>query len=160
MLYCRPISLPALGPLACWPTSRWSQVAYLELRGLAPCSCLRRRTSACLWRSVLPVNYLDDTAIVVTAGAPPELLPRLMAVTTEFILACRANGLEVNFGPGKTEAILRMSGAGTAAANADLCALESELCGDAVVQKLPLDGHGSLRIVQHYRHLGAELSTS
>ena len=97
--------------------------------------------------------------ICITAECASELIPRLALAACLFVRTCRRHGLEVNFGPVKTEALVRFGGEGSRRAVAELNTLlevaESE---DGPAFLLPLADGGVLRIVQHYRHLGSEVT--
>ena len=105
-----------------------------------------------------PVNYMDDTAFVIMAECPSQLIPRLALAACLFVRTCRRHGLEVNFGPGKTEALVRFGGEGSRLAVAEVNTLEVAESEDGPAFLLPLADGGVLRIVQHCRHLGSEVT--
>ena len=48
---------------------------------------------------VLPVNYMDDTAVVITADVPGLLISRLKLAAELFGCTCRKHGLSLHFIP-------------------------------------------------------------
>ncbi len=96
-----------------------------------------------LWRAtgaveVLPVNYMNDSAVVITTDCPSQLIPRLTLVADLFVRTCRKHGLSPNFGAGKMEALVRLAGASSQAAMAALSAFELAASEEGRAFLLPL----------------------
>ncbi len=64
------------------------------------------------------------------------------------------HGLVVNFGTGRTEAVVRYAVAATKEATAAPCSIALVDDGGDSVPLLPLASGGALRLALHYRHLG------
>ena len=92
--------------------------------------------------------YIDDFAVPIEAECPNRLLDVLLATADVIDLLAAEFGMEVNFSPGKTEALVVLRGQGFAAAQTRLC-FDSEHVGH-----LQRSRGGALRVVLSYRHLG------
>eukprot|EP00969_Alexandrium_andersonii_P317284 14017640-Alexandrium_andersonii.AAC.1 len=53
---------------------------------------------------------MDDSAVVVEADAPSQLFALLRPALLLIREVCRVHGLYVNFAPGKTEIVARLTG--------------------------------------------------
>ncbi len=102
-----------------------------------------------------PVKYMHDTAVLITADAPSLFTPRLKLATELFGRTCRKHGLSLNLGAGKTEAVVRFAGAEAQAAKGALNLVEFADGDEVPAFLLTLADDGTLRLVQHYRHLGS-----
>ncbi len=93
--------------------------------------------------------YADDDVIPIF-GPPPELPERLVAAAAVTARWFPRFGLDVNFEPGKTEAVIRTVGKG-----ARRLAERLEEAGQALAVPRPDGTVATLRCVPQYRHMGA-----
>jgi hypothetical protein len=104
---------------------------------------------------VLDAAFVDDTVLILIAASPKLLdlaIDILLTNVQEFYTALN---LEINWAPGKTEAMLQYRGKGAAARmNA-----RRPVAGAKPVITVPVNGM-QLQIVDLYKHLGGEITVS
>ena len=127
-------------------------LVHMETALLAEGHCVRLHSSDAK-DSVAP-TWADDTALLIGPLPPDRLAPTLSRVASLLSCGLSGMGLEANFGPGKSEAVVHIAGPGSAPVRRDL------LCNtDPGVPFLAADGGpGFLRIVPQYTHLGTVIS--
>ena len=59
---------------------------------------------------VPPITWVDDVAIFLESEQAAQIIPQVQQVVALMYKHCRAYGLDLNFAPGKTEALLRLHG--------------------------------------------------
>ena len=103
--------------------------------------------------AVMP-TWADDTAVLIGPLPPKALAPTLQRVTELVSAGLSSHGLDPNFGPGKTEAVVHFGGSGSQAARRALLCIE-----DPGVQfQKRAEGPCKLRLVPTYVHLGTVVS--
>ncbi|CAE7516044.1 Large2 [Symbiodinium sp. KB8] len=103
--------------------------------------------------SIMP-TWADDTAVLVGPVAPPLLAASLQRVTDLLTRGLSRAGLDPNFGPGKTEAVIHFEGPGSRDTRRQLlCLVEPGVQFDS-----HLRGTLHLRLVPTYVHLGTVVS--
>ena len=97
-----------------------------------------------------PIVWVDDVAIVVESAKPEDLVERVSTVASKMFQICKSRGLDMNLSKGKSEAMIRFAGPGSAGA----------------ARRLKQEGFGSVTLVGHeqehlrfgtttkYAHLG------
>ena len=100
-------------------------------------------------------TFVDDTAIALVASSPKVLMKYIETLLVILIEEYSRVGLLINFGKGKTEALLRLRGKN---ATKYLDSLRHEGSLSFELPK-PYENH-RLRIVESYKHLGSYLSIS
>ena len=101
--------------------------------------------------------YMDDLTVPVRHADPLVLLGMLARVAELAAIVFARFGMLVNFMAGKTEAVVAIRGVGSCAARRRL----AELIDPASkIPMLPLASGTALRVVDHYKHLGAKLAGS
>ena len=102
-----------------------------------------------------PVTWVDDVAILVEDRDPGELLHKVGKVVTTMKKSADAHGLTLNFQKGKTEALVRFQGPGSAGAHRKFREQGSKLIlEDTSGQEL------QLLSTTRYSHLGMVQSAS
>ena len=103
--------------------------------------------------AIMP-TWADDTAVLVGPVAPPLLAASLQRVTDLVTRGLSRAGLDPNFGPGKTEAVIHFEGPGSRDTRRQLLCLAEP--------GVPFDSHlrgtQHLRLVPTYVHLGTVVS--
>ena len=106
-------------------------------------------------QTITRVAYVDDAVIPIVAPAP-LIVARLVTTASVAKLVYENHGLELNFGAGKSEAVMSFHGPGAQQARRQVF---TELGGI-----LDCDGFGAstfpLRVVGKYRHLGGIITGS
>ena len=103
--------------------------------------------------SIMP-TWADDTAVLVGPVVPHMLATSLQRVTDLVTRGLGRAGLDPNFGPGKTEAVIHFAGPGSRAVRKQLlCLTEPGVHFDS-----HLRGVQCLRLVPTYVHLGTVVS--
>ena len=103
--------------------------------------------------AVMP-TWADDTAALIGPLPPAALALTLRRVTELVSDGLSGHGLDPNFGPGKTEAVVHFSGSGSQAARRALLCTEEP---GVSFRKRP-DKPCTLRLVPTYVHLGTVVS--
>ena len=121
-------------------------VESVPIRGTGVFPCVEQGLSRA---SLTGADYIDDAVFFVRAARPEDLLAKLGAVTAMVVQTLARLGLEINFKPGKTEAVVSIHGRGAKATKEELaCRTEQTL-------DLNVDGEQvKLRIVNEYVHMG------
>jgi hypothetical protein len=133
--------------------------AELAARGLQPTVAVAgpgifRDSDALPDRVTVPEQtYMDDTALPIEADEAGEIFGMLENAVDAVIRVAKTFGLQVNFAPGKTEAVKGLHGRGLVAARQRLAELEVETEAGRI-PVLPVHGAAGLRIVEAYKHLG------
>ena len=99
-------------------------------------------------------TWADDTAVLIGPVAPSQLATSLQRVTDLVARGLSRAGLDPNFGPGKTEAVIHFEGTGSRDARRQLLCLAEP----GVSFESHLRGTQSLRLVPTYVHLGTVVS--
>ena len=103
----------------------------------------------------LPIGappFMDDLCIPMSDDCPVKMLERTMEVARVLGNAAAESGFTIQYGPGKTEAIVALRGKGKKAAMAML-ARHTEGVLLARIPLLPIFPDKKLRIVRSYKHL-------
>eukprot|EP00973_Karenia_brevis_P069598 9677735-Karenia_brevis.AAC.1 len=100
------------------------------------------------------VSYSDDVAVPVFAPAA-QVSEKLACAAACCVQVFALYGLDVNFSPGKSEAIIRWIGPGSAQAKRDLM-----IRGQGVVNFNALGKDFCLRVVLQYKHMGPLLTAN
>ena len=101
------------------------------------------------------VSFVDDAVFAVLCSAS-GLTCKLQAVAQVIHEVFVQHGFEINYKPGKTEAVCLWAGPGMAAARREL-----QLCQDSIVRCAPARGSAfALRVVPGYKHLGTRTLAS
>ncbi|CAE7734509.1 unnamed protein product [Symbiodinium sp. CCMP2592] len=103
--------------------------------------------------SVAP-TWADDTALLVGPVRPCQLVSTLTRVATLLSDGLAQIGLEANFCPGKSEAVVHIAGHGSAAVRRQLLCQEEP----GISFALPDGTDGLLRVVPTYTHLGTVIA--
>ncbi|CAE7812278.1 unnamed protein product, partial [Symbiodinium sp. CCMP2456] len=101
--------------------------------------------------SATPQSWLDDVTILVTSKTPADVArdtSRAAALVCQYFAVA---GIDVNFGIGKTEAVLCLHGAGSVAARTSVMVTQ----GGKISVPLPGNRDANLRCVDSYVHLGS-----
>lgn len=97
---------------------------------------------------VPPITWVDDIAIFLEVDQAEQVLPRVQQVVQIMYKHCRAYGLDLNFAPGKTEALIRLHGRKSTQ-------IRKQLFQDKHIE---VEGPGGDQILlsaaSHYTHLG------
>eukprot|EP00929_Paragymnodinium_shiwhaense_P079610 TRINITY_DN4149_c0_g2_i1.p1 TRINITY_DN4149_c0_g2~~TRINITY_DN4149_c0_g2_i1.p1 ORF type:complete len:600 (-),score=80.63 TRINITY_DN4149_c0_g2_i1:567-2366(-) len=94
--------------------------------------------------TVLDISYIDDICFIIHNEVARELIEDLRCLATSVHVEMSNAGFEVNYGQGKTEVTLLLTGAGSRQ-------LRKELQDRPVLE---LETGNELRIVTTYKHLG------
>ena len=124
---------------------RWN-----EQVGLQTSIGARHITGAC-------ITWADDLACVGTCSGPNDVIPQIRVIADLMFAELYAMGLQPNFQPGKTEAVVSLRGS-------QKVAVQQFLHGhcESTIELSPLFGDtpSRLRVVPHYTHLGGLISHS
>ena len=103
---------------------------------------------------VPPLAWIDDLTVPITATKPDQLEPLIQAATSIIHMAFSQHGLTMNFGGGKTEAVVMYRGPGAAGHRTQMFDKETKPC---IIVGTP--SHIlTLRVVASYRHLGSKFT--
>ena len=103
--------------------------------------------------AIMP-TWADDTAVLIGPTPPHQLTASLQRVADIVVRGLGRAGLDPNFGPGKTEAVVHFEGAGSREVKRQLlCCSEPGTCFDT-----PAGMEQHLRLVPTYVHLGTVVS--
>ena len=106
--------------------------------------------------TIPPLAYLDDLVFEIPGDDPAHLLRSLASGCDIVVATCRRFGFRLNFGAGKTEALIVSGGPGAVAMRASLAALEC-VCEDGVARPCIALADGTvLRVTASYKHLGVQ----
>ena len=101
-------------------------------------------------KEIVEATYVDDQAVTLASPSPIRLLRAARLLMAEVITIFTDLGLTINFGPGKTEALVALRGKQALRARRGLEQPDGTLALD--IPSTP--GSPKLRIVQCYKHLG------
>jgi hypothetical protein len=104
---------------------------------------------------VLPPTFMDDMVVPIFDEDPFRLLDKVANAMQVILESCVRFGLEVNFAPGKSEALVALHGKGASACRQSMVNLEAADSNGVLATFLCLPGGQKLRIVKRYKHLGA-----
>eukprot|EP00929_Paragymnodinium_shiwhaense_P072595 TRINITY_DN36845_c1_g1_i1.p1 TRINITY_DN36845_c1_g1~~TRINITY_DN36845_c1_g1_i1.p1 ORF type:complete len:578 (+),score=78.72 TRINITY_DN36845_c1_g1_i1:70-1734(+) len=99
--------------------------------------------------SIQHIGYIDDLALPVAAKDASKMVEQLASTASILAHVFQTNGLDLNWKPGKTEAVLSIRGAKAQQVKAHLAQQE--------VPSIPVEGPSGvvqLRVVNQYCHLG------
>eukprot|EP00438_Fugacium_kawagutii_P033266 Skav234612 [mRNA] locus=scaffold1110:429332:432147:- [translate_table: standard] len=106
------------------------------------------------WEEFTGVTWMDDTCLCLSHHKAPALLQKLGEAVSILLDKCQGYGLTPNLGPGKTEILLSVRGAGSRD-------IKWRCFGPQHGQVLPVvceDTTHHVRIVKEYRHLGGRVT--
>jgi hypothetical protein len=103
-----------------------------------------------------PPTFMDDLGIPIEASCAEELVCKTEVAASLVCSLASSYGLSVNFGAGKTEAVLLLAGRSAVATRAALRATGRLALCDCLA--IDLTGGGVLRVVSCYKHLGGHVS--
>ena len=116
---------------------------------VAPVDCLLPPAAGADSQTFADVSYLDDAAFALRRQHAAEILSDLPRVVACVVGSCREFGFQVNFKPGKTEAIMVLSGPLSRRLRRQVYVDQK-----AVIQCQCAGSDVALRIVPAYAHLG------
>jgi len=103
---------------------------------------------------IVEATYVDDEALFLSASSPKALDNAINILLTELILTFAAHGFQINWKPGKSEAMLRYRGRGAQKA------AEARLHEGRTQIKLPTSADREfLNVVDVYKHVGSIASS-
>ena len=101
------------------------------------------------------ITFVDDIAYAVHAESPEKVVSNLQIVASCLHDAAASRGLCINYQAGKTEAVLKLAGAGSKAAKHRVW----HECG-GMLPVVTEHGVQQLKVVHSYKHLGSFCSRS
>ena len=103
---------------------------------------------------IVEATYVDDEALFLSASSPKALDTAIDILLIELIATFSAHGFQINWKPGKSEAILKYRGQGARAA------AEARLHEGRTQVKLPTSADREfLNVVDVYKHVGSIASS-
>lgn len=101
----------------------------------------------------MPMPWADDIAVMIHHDSPAAIVEALELTIATYVDQLATHALELNFGAGKTEALLLLRGKNSRKVSRDIFR-QSE---PALVVQTQAHGDVQVRLVDRYKHLGVQI---